>query len=123
MPDALSQLLPSLKSFVTFLTGSGVFAAAAKLYNTYLKSDQQEHTQAMDLVQTLREDIDSLQARQDEVERQLAQSQRSEALLTAQVQLLIERIDTLLDRLDEYEPVSDADRKRYTSLPTLDPSA
>jgi predicted nuclease with TOPRIM domain len=77
----------------------------------------------MDLVQTLREDIDSLQARQDEVERQLAQSQRSEALLTAQVQLLIERIDTLLDRLDEYEPVSDADRKRYTSLPTLDPKA
>jgi septal ring factor EnvC (AmiA/AmiB activator) len=120
MPDALSQLLPTVKSLVTFVSGGGLVAAITKLWTTYMQSDQQEHTQAMDLVQTLRGDIDSLQARQDEVEHQLAQSQRSEALLTAQVQLLIERIDTLLDRLDEYEPVSPEERDRYTSL-TLDP--
>jgi chromosome segregation ATPase len=117
MPD-LPTWITDTKALVGALSAF-ISGTLIKLYDTYLKSDQQEHVQAMDLVKTLREDIDSLQDRQDEVERQLAQSQRSEALLTAQVQLLIERIDTLLDRLGQYEPISEADRERYTSL-TLD---
>ena len=107
-----------MAALISAITGGGL----VQWYKTHLQADQQEHTQAMDLVQTLREDVDKITERQDSVERQLAESRRAEALLTSQVQLLIERIDILLDRLEQYEDISESDRKRYTDLPDVSAS-
>lgn len=116
MPE-VSAFLTSAKTLISALSvlAGGVFV---KLYNTYLKRDQQGHTQAMDIVEVLREDMTSLQNRQDQVERELQESRRKEMLLTGQVQLLIQRIDDLLSRLvDAGVDVTEDERDEYTSIP------
>lgn len=111
MPD-VSTIFATLISAVT---GGGL----VQWYRTHLKADQQEHTQAMDLVTTLREDMGKVQQRQDKVEQELAQARHAEARLHGQVHLLIERIDTLLDRLEQYEDITQDERRRYTDVPDV----
>jgi len=67
----------------------------------------------------LREDMDKVQERQDRVEHQLAEARQAEARLHGQVHLLIERIETLLDRLEKYEDITQTERKRYTNIPDV----
>lgn len=118
MPD-LDPILAHAKTILA-IASAAVSGVLVKLYDTYLKADSQEHTQAMDLVQTLRQDMSGLRDRQDRVEAKLVESQRRETLLTAQVQLLIQRIDILLDELAQHRDVPDGERDRYKSLPSLD---
>lgn len=113
MPDL------NITAILAAIFGGSIVGGLVKLWDTYIRSDQQEHAQAMDLVHTVREDIVALQKRQDKVERDLAEARRAKAQLYAHVQLMIERVDTLLDRLQQYEDISKAERNRYTDMPDV----
>ena len=104
-----------LATIISAITGGSLI----HWYRTYFSPDQEEHVLAMNLVTTLREDVGHVQKRQGAVETEIAESRRAEALLTVQVQLLIERIYILFDRLDQYETISDDERRRYTDVPDV----
>ena len=110
MPD----LATIATTVVSLLTGGGIVT----WYKAHLKSDQQQHDQSLDWTDRITTRLDKVEQRLDETEAELEQSRRAKAELSTQVQLLIERIDTLLDRLQAYEDITEQERQRYKDLPT-----
>lgn len=125
MPD-LPSFLSSAK-VVTTIASAIVGGVVVRLYNLYLRSDQQTHQQDMDLSSHLSQRLDKVESRLDlaetklsEAQQELASSRVREINLQAAVDTLIERIDMLIHRLGAYEDVSEAEREELKSLPYLD---
>ena len=109
MPDP-TTIFATIMSAVT---GGGI----VQWYRTYLSADQQGHQQELDWTDRITTRLDQVEQRLDQTEDELEQSRRAKAELSTQVQLLIERIDVLLDRLQAYEDITEQERQRYKDLP------
>lgn len=113
MPDfSVSTLLTALASVASALGLKGI-------WDYWLQSDQQEHNQSQEWADRITARLDHAEERLDKTESQLYREQHKATLLSAQVQILIERIDQLLDRLEEHETITPAERESLTSVPEV----
>jgi len=113
MPDiSVSTLLTALASVASAFGLKGV-------WDYWIERDQQEHNQASDWADRITARLDRAEQRLDKTEEQLYREQHKATLLSAQVQILIERIDQLLDRLEEHETITSDERDSLTSVPDV----
>jgi chromosome segregation ATPase len=138
MFEIITFLKSHTTSIISFLTGSGVIGAGVKIYNTYLKSDQQEYDQDQGLITRLSERLDKVEERLQEREKEISSLREEQSKLRqdlndaeekisrkeiiedkliSAIDQLIYRVDRLLERLSKYESISDEERSDYLSLP------
>jgi len=122
MPDLVSYL----DTVVAAVFGGSVVGGIAKLYDTYLQQDQQEHDQGLSLNDRLAERLDTVEERLTKAEKtlgetqqQLAQSKATETRLRTAIDMLIQRIDTLIDRLNDHEDIPQSEREELMTPPAI----
>jgi len=124
----LELLLSHLPSIISAVCGGGLVTAGIKAYQTYFtqrrKDDQQDHEQDLELSEHLESRLSKMEGRLDSAEselrttrEELSRARIREDELTAAVHALIDRVDRLLNRLEEHEHISEDERDRLTSVP------
>jgi peptidoglycan hydrolase CwlO-like protein len=135
MPEWLTSLIsPSTLFGGSVVAAITALAAAARKWYTTLatqarKTDQQEHEQdlslskrAFDRLDDVEGRLDKAEKKQDQTEEDLDKAYRAIDQYQASIDALIQRIDRLLQRLSEYEHISDAEWRRQTSVPVVNPN-
>jgi len=130
MPDLPSLLsyLPTIWTAVTGLLGGGAAMGLVKAYRTYHNQSRQDAGQAHDHNLELSDRLETrlskvegrLDAAEDELrgtKKELTQSRIREEELQAAINALVQRIDRLIDRLEQHEQISEEERKNLTSVP------
>jgi len=123
----VSQYWGIIGGVFSALAGGGLVSA----YNAYRKgnrkSEQAEHSQAMEWSERLEERLSSVEGRLDAAEKelrdtrkQLTQSRIRRQELSAAIDALITRIDKLIGRLAKHEQITERERDQLTSVPFVD---